>query len=111
MYNGENGEDEPLFDKGTPHMGLFDWLKFKKSSAQATNLWRPGDRVLAKWADSYFYPGQVRDIQGDGCMVVFDDGEALWIHFAHVFQADITVGSRVFCRARGGENFYPAVVN
>lgn len=92
-------------------MGLFDWLKFKKSTAQAANPWRNGDRVLAKWNDSYFYPGQVRDVQGDGCMVVFDDGEALWVHHAHVFQADITVGSRVFCRVRGGENFYPAVVN
>ena len=44
--------------KGTPHMGLFDWLKFKKT-AQASNPWRNGDRVLAKWADSY-YPGQAR---------------------------------------------------
>lgn len=93
-------------------MGLFDWLKFKKSSsAPDANRWRIGDRVLAKFADSYFYPGQVRDLQGDGCLVVFDYGEALWVHFAHVLPADITVGSRVFCRARGGQNFYPGTVN
>lgn len=91
-------------------MGLFDWLKSKKT-AQAANPWRPGDRVLAKWSDSYFYPGQVRDIQGDGCMVVFDNGEALWVHYAHVLAADITVGSRVFCRPRGGPNFSPGTVN
>ncbi len=92
-------------------MGLFDWLKFKKNTAQPGNPWRLGDRVLAKWNDSYFYPGQVRDIQGDGCLVVFDDGEALWVHFAHVLRPDITVGSRVFCRPRGGPNFFPGTVN
>lgn len=92
-------------------MGLFDWLKFKKASAPPANPWRLGDRVLAKWSDSYFYPGQVRDIQGDGCLVIFDDGEALWVHFAHVLSPDITVGSRVYCRPRGGPNFFPGTVN
>jgi hypothetical protein len=93
-------------------MGLFDWLKFKKGSAsRAANSWRVGDRVLAKYSDSYFYPGQVRDVQGDGCMVVFDHGEAFWVHYAHVLSPDIKIGSRVFCRARGGENFLPGVVS
>ncbi len=93
-------------------MGLFDWLKFKKSSsAPAANSWRVGDRVLAKSADSYFYPGQVRDIQGDGCMIVFDHGDALWVHYAHVLPADIKVGSRVFCRAEEGDHFLPGTVN
>lgn len=92
-------------------MGLFDWLKFKKTPVPPTNPWHLGDRVLAKWSDSYFYPGQVRDIQGDGCLVVFDNGEALWVHFAHVLPPDITVGSRVFCRPRGGPHFSPGTVN
>ena len=92
-------------------MGLFDWLKFKKFTSPATNPWRVGDRVLAKWNDSYFYPGQVRDIQGDGCLVVFYDGEALWVHFAHVLVFDIKVGSRVFCRVKGGPNFFPGTIN
>jgi hypothetical protein len=92
-------------------MGLFDWL-FKKSPKSATtNTWKVGDRVLAKWSDSYFYPGIVRELSGNTCLVTFDDGDNAWIHFAHVLPPDIRVGSRVFCRARGGPNYYPGTVN
>jgi len=91
-------------------MGLFDWLKFKKSTAGTVNSWKLGDRVLAKNQDSYFYPGVVREIQGDGCLIVYDDGNSLWVHFAHVVIADIDIGSRVFCKVRGSENFLPGVI-
>jgi hypothetical protein len=92
-------------------MGLFDWLKFKKSSAGTVNKWKLGDRVLAKWQDSYFYPGVVRDIQGDGCLVVYDDGNSLWVHHAHVVVEDIAIGSRVFCRIKNSPNFLPGVIH
>jgi hypothetical protein len=93
-------------------MGLFDWLKFKKTSAApAANPWKVGERVLAKFADSYFYPGQIRDVQGDACLVVFDDGDFAWVHRAHVLSPDLKVGSRVFCRVRGGPAFAPGVIN
>jgi DUF971 family protein len=91
-------------------MGLFDWLKFKKSPTKAANSWRVGDRVLAKWQDSYFYPGVVRDVQGEGCLIVYDDGDNSWAHCAHVLPADIDIGSRVFCKIKGSPNFAPAVV-
>lgn len=92
-------------------MGLFDWLKFKKSPVVAVNPWRVGERVLAKFADSYFYPGQVRDVQGDGCLVVYDDGDSAWVHHAHVLPPDLKVGSKVFCRVKGGPMFAPGVIN
>jgi DUF971 family protein len=93
-------------------MGLFDWLKFKKSPAvPAYNPWKPGERVLAKKADSYFYPGVVREINENGCFVVFDDGDASWVHHAHVLRQDIQIGSRVFCRNKSAPVFAPGTVN
>ncbi|MSQ94746.1 MAG: hypothetical protein EXR98_09345 [Gemmataceae bacterium] len=93
-------------------MGLFDWLKFKKApSASAANSWRPGERVLAKKPDSYFYPGVVREISESGCMVVFDDGEYCWVHCAHVLAQDIKIGSRVFCKNKATPVFAPGTVN
>ena len=78
-------------------MGLFDWLKKKTQAAATVNTWKIGDRVLAKWNDSYFYPGVVRDLSGNACLIGFDDGDATWVHFAHVQSPDINAGSRVFC--------------
>jgi len=91
-------------------MGLFDWLKFKKSPPQAINPWRPGDRVLAKKPDSYFYPAVIREVNDVGCMTVFDDNDAQWVHCAHVMQNDIQPESRVFCRMKHAPHFAPATV-
>jgi hypothetical protein len=92
-------------------MGLFDWLKFKKATAAPANSWKPGDRVIAKKPDSYFYPGMVREVNEVGCMVSFDDGEAYWVHFAHVLNQDIQIGSRVFCKTKNAPHFAPGTVN
>jgi hypothetical protein len=93
-------------------MGLFDWLKFRKSSSTpAMNPWKVGERVLAKKIDSYFYPGVVREISENGCLIVYDDGDAGWAHFAHVLAPDIKIGSRVFCRAKEAPVFAPGTVN
>ncbi|MBI3822411.1 MAG: hypothetical protein HY289_06995 [Planctomycetes bacterium] len=92
-------------------MGLFDWLKSKTpTSAPTHNPWKLGERVLAKKVDSYFYPGVVRELNEHGCMVVFDDGEAAWVHHAHVLTQDIKIGSRVFCRAKNAPVFAPGAV-
>lgn len=91
-------------------MGMFDWLFKKTQTAPTINTWKVGERVLAKWNDSYFYPGMIRDISGNMCLVVFDDGDGGWVHFAHILAPDINTGSRVFCRARGGPAYYPGTV-
>src|SRR5215204_5695336 len=92
-------------------MGLFDWLKSKKSSMQAANPWRPGDRVIAKKPDSYFYPAVIREINDVGCMAIFDDNDAQWVHCAHVLPNDIQVGSRIFCRMKHAPHFAPGMVH
>jgi hypothetical protein len=94
-------------------MGLFDWLKSRKPAASpaAVNPWKLGERVLAKKIDSYFYPGVIREINDNGCLVVFDDGDASWVHHAHVVNQDIQIGSRVFCRNKTAPVFAPGTVN
>jgi hypothetical protein len=91
-------------------MGLFDWLKFKKP-APPTNPWKPGDRIIAKKVDSYFYPGVVRDVTDVGCFVTFDDSEAAWVHFAHVLRNDLEIGSRVFCKHKTAPHFSPGTIH
>jgi hypothetical protein len=90
-------------------MGLFDWLFGKKEPASRNRVqpspaaaWQVGDRVLASWMDAYFYPGRIRQIQGDSCEIAFDDGDMAWVHRANVRKPDIRAGSQVFCRFHGG---------
>lgn len=103
-------------------MGLFDWLFGKKtepdrfvgdegfSPRTARRTIEVGDRVLARWFDSFFYPGFVRDVDGDRCEIAYDDGDIAWVHRANVRQPDVAVGSEVFCRANAGPAFVPGVV-
>lgn len=99
-------------------MGLFDWLKKKeppslpspKPVPARTVAWNVGDRVLAKWFDDFFYPGRIREVHGPYCQIHYDDGDAAWVHGAHLLLPDIGIGSRVFGRLRGGPHFALGVV-
>jgi hypothetical protein len=102
-------------------MGLFDWLKGKpspdqpdrrqqRSAGNQPSTWKPGDRVLASWLDSFFYPGRVRQIQGQSCEIAFDDGDVAWVHEANVRRPDIQRGSKVFCRFHAGPMYLPGTV-
>src|SRR5258705_202065 len=63
-------------------MGLFDWLKSKKTtSLPAGNPWKVGERVLAKKQDSYFYPGVVREPVKDSNWRIGDRVLARWLDF------------------------------
>jgi hypothetical protein len=101
-------------------MGLFDWLFGKKPSEPSGRRtpaaggsqgpWKAGDRVLASWLDGYFYPGRVRQVQGDSCAIAFDDGDVAWVHEANVRGPDIRPGSQVFCRFHAGPMYLPGTV-
>jgi hypothetical protein len=91
-------------------MGLFDWLKGKSKQGSGTQ-WKSGDRVLARWRDSFFYPGRVRAVRSDACEIQFDDGDVDWVASAHVVEPDVKVGSRIFARVQGGPQFAPGVVS
>jgi hypothetical protein len=72
--------------------------------------WQPGDRVLASWVDGYFYPGRVRQAEGNSCEIAFDDGDVAWVHEANVRRPDIKCGSQVFCRFHAGPVYAPGIV-
>src|SRR5579871_5069297 len=96
-------------------MGIFDWLFGKKSprprdEAPAGQRWRAGDRVLASWVDAYFYPGRVRQVQGDACEIAYDDGDVAWVNMANICAPDIRAGSEVFCRFHAGPMYLPGKV-
>lgn len=91
-------------------MGLFDWL-FKKSETKPSANWKTGDRVLAKWFDSFFYPGKVGQVTNQSCEIYFDDGDVAWVHPKHIITPDISVGSVVFSRIRGGPQYFPGRVS
>jgi len=91
-------------------MGLFEWFS-KKRQRTPDQTWKVGDRVMAKWHDSFFYPGRVREVSDHACQVQFDDGDVDWVARDNVQRPDIRVGSRVHARVRGGPLFAPATVN
>lgn len=106
-------------------MGLFDWLFGKKQEPESTlgpasptpspksrgrQAFKVGDRVLARWFDSYFYLGSVRELEGDRCQIDYDDGERAWVHQANVRRPDVAVGSQIFCRTTERPAYLPAVV-
>jgi hypothetical protein len=92
-------------------MGWFDWM-FKKSAVPVDGKkpWKAGDRVLANWDGPYFYPGRIREVTAEACLVAFDDGDQAWLPHAVILVPDIQVGSQVFCRAKGGQVYLPGTV-
>ncbi len=98
-------------------MGLFNWL-FRKNvqrgkrpdGASSLTSWQTGDRVLASWLDGFFYPGKIRQVQGDSCEIAFDDGDRAWVDAANVRRPDIKVGNEVFCRFHAGPLYLPGTI-
>jgi hypothetical protein len=69
-----------------------------------------GDRVLACWYDLFWYPGVILSVEGKRVHVAFDDGDQALVTPDQVEGLDIGVGDRVFCRWKGGPQFYPGEV-
>jgi hypothetical protein len=74
-------------------------------------MWQPGTRVLAtRLDDDYWYPGTVQLADGPRCLVLFDDGEEVWLPDDQVLPLRIDVGDRVFVRVPGGGSYAPCFV-
>jgi hypothetical protein len=80
------------------------------SRAAAPGGWAVGDRVLAPWEPSWLYPGTVAEAEGEELFVHFDDGDKGWVPAREAQQLDIHVGSRVYCRWKGGNLYYLGTV-
>ena len=69
-----------------------------------------GDTVLAHWeqANAYFVGTAVEE-HGSSLLIVFEDGDIAEVSKLKIFKNDITVGSRVIARWKGGR-YYPGIV-
>ena len=68
-----------------------------------------GDRVLAEWPQEqgqWWYPGVVVSDAGQAQDVQFDDGGRATLSSSQMRPLSIGAGQRVFCRWKGGEQYY-----
>ncbi|CAF0929080.1 unnamed protein product [Adineta ricciae] len=66
----KSDEDDDDEDEPTDNISGEDFVP-TNTSGQAL---KKGSRVYAKWLDGHFYPGIVGNINGDKCMIEYDDG-------------------------------------
>lgn len=84
---------------------------FEHSGGPPAPGWSVGQRVLARWhPEVYSYPGTIAALFGERYQVNFDDGDRALVTGDDLAPLDVTVGSRVFGRWRGGNLYYPGVV-
>jgi DNA repair Crb2-like protein len=72
-----------------------------------------GDRVLAKWPveKDWWYPGVVVGTGLVGLEVQFDDGDRTSVTDEEYRPLQLGIGSRVYCRWKGGGEYYPGKVS
>jgi len=89
--------DEDFADGEVPDISKKDWFV--------------GDRVLAPWGRAQLFPGTIDRVAEAEVYVLFDDGDRGWVVKEQVKPLQlIGVGSRVFCRWRGGKHYYPGTI-
>jgi hypothetical protein len=67
-----------------------------------------GEWVLGRYkGGEYWFPGVVRSDDGGTITVVYDDGDVEKLERAHVKAYNWKVGSRVSCRWKSGDKWYP----
>jgi hypothetical protein len=69
-----------------------------------------GERVLACWYDLFWYPGVILSAEGKRVHIAFDDGDQALVTSDQIRELDISVGDRVFCRWKGGPQYFPGEV-
>jgi len=70
--------------------------------------WQTGDAVFAHLNGTrYWYPGVIRQRDGERYLVQYADGASKWVEASDVATDDLKPGDRVFARWRGGGEFYP----
>ena len=76
----------------------------------AARNWAEGDRVFACWHDLNWYPGVVLAVNGEQYHVLLDDGNQAMVAADRMRPLGLQPGDRVFCRWKGGPEFYPGEV-
>lgn len=84
---------------------------FAAAALQAAELGK-GDWVLAQYRGSaYWFPGVVESTDGDAVTIVYDDGERETRPANQVKAYNWREGSRVECRWKGGDEWYPGRID
>ena len=72
---------------------------------------QPGDRVLGtRLQDAFWYPGTIRQRDGERSHVLFDDGSEGWLPDDQILPLQIDVGDRIAVRLPGGSAYTPGRV-
>ncbi len=75
------------YDDGDEEWTTMDLVEPTEDAASSTTsgelpkaipVFRIGDRVMAKWKNSDWYPGQITQKQGDQVFIKYDDGDEEW---------------------------------
>ena len=85
-----------------------DEADLKRSSSSDSSL-TPGTRVLAKWLDSYFYPGVIttKQYKNGRYLVTFDDGDKRRIPRENLIVKDLLpAGQSVMAQGDVEDDFY-----
>jgi hypothetical protein len=99
--------------------GEEDWTSFgmirlepeaKPKPAVREHRWREGDRVFACWHDLFWYPGVIIGPNGAQFHVLLDDGNQGFVSGDRLKPLALDAGEHVFCRWKGGPEFFPAEV-
>jgi hypothetical protein len=99
-----------LYDDGRTEWTTISFVRVPRSANQmapwGTSTFREGDRVLAPWEPSWFYPGILRTIDGDTAFIKFDDGDRALVPMADLMPLQLEAGARVFARWNQGPKTY-----
>jgi hypothetical protein len=74
------------------------------------HAWTAGDRIFACWHDLFWYPGVVLAVNGEQYHVLHDDGKQDVVTADRLRAVEIDAGERVFCRWKGGPEFFPGEI-
>ena len=105
-------EETPLVTRQATMPVVEEETDLKRSSSSDSSL-TPGTRVLAKWLDSYFYPGVIttKQYKNGRYQVTFDDGDKRRIPRENLIIKDLLpAGQSVMAQGEVEDDFYEAGV-
>jgi len=79
-------------------------------AATALLAWGPGDRVLGKWTDGYWYPATVRSGISGIYNVAFDDGDTATLNEGGIRPIDWKAGTKVECNWQNRGLYYSGTI-
>ena len=100
--------DTPAVTRQTTMPVVEEEADLKRSSSSDSSL-TPGTRVLAKWLDSFFYPGVIttKQYKNGRYLVTFDDGDKRRIPRENIIIKDLLPGGqRVMAQGDVEDDFY-----